>query len=192
MASMSSTVTRTASAIQSASAEVRIHGVAKYAVLFTLLIGVGALAYLTHFVPADLGLVAIGTGLTAALAYVVHEQERPHRMPGLPRYSTLAALTGAAVVYYLVGWLMTLPIVQLGAAMTWLALAFGYVMSTATEDRTRNLTANQANWITGFLGLGLVAMGWLQRDVTMAIAALVVTAFAVFPQVLHLSQDSAA
>ena len=188
---MNNTSTPTVSSFRTSTSEIRIAGTAKYVATLTLLVGVAFVAYVGKFLSNSLSLIAIGTGLTGLLAFLVHDQERPHRTTGLPKYTTVAAITGASILYYVVGWLAGLAFVPLGAALTWLMLVFGYVVMTAKEGRPASLSTAQATWLTGLLGLGLVAFAWIQRDLATASIALVVTGFAAFPQYFHLGSDSA-
>jgi hypothetical protein len=177
--------------LHATAATLSITGFAKYAVLATLTIGVAALSMLTKSVPSYVGLVAIGTGLTGILAHLIHGFESAHRSGGVPRYTTVAAISGASALYWVIGSLAVEPFVQIGAGITWLVLTFGYVATLQAEDKNPNFAATRSAWVTAFLGLGLTAVGWIQHDIGMTLVALVVTGFAVFPQLFHLTQDAA-
>ncbi|MDE1820416.1 MAG: hypothetical protein KGI98_06130 [Euryarchaeota archaeon] len=187
------------SAFPPAHAEVatlRLAGLTKYATLLTLLAGIGLLASLPNLLPPAFGIIALATGLTAILGYIVHDQEAPHRLKGLPRYTTVAALTGASAVYYFLGSLMTLStanasLIGASAVVTWIVLVFGYLMTVAHETKTGEFPATRAAWMTAFVGIILAALFWTAGATTHAMSALVVTCFAALPQMVHSTQDSA-
>jgi hypothetical protein len=176
-------------------ASLRLAGLPKYAMILTLLLGVAVVADLlagtVHGFPSWLGLIPIGTGLTGVLAYVVHDQERPHRSTGLPRYTTLAAIAGAGVLYYAVGSLAALPYVALAAGVTWFLFSGSYVTTVVAEGTRSEFNAKRATWLTGFLGLGITGLMWLAGSIEGAMVGMVATGFAVFPQMVHLSTDVA-
>lgn len=181
--------------VQSELTSIRLSGLPKYVMVATLLVGVAIVADLmvglVRGFPSWLGLVPIGTGLTGVLAYVVHDQESPHRTPGLPRYTTLAAISGAGVVYYLVGSMAALPYVSLAAAMTWLLFAFGYVTTVISEGHRSGFDAKRATWVTGFLGLAMAGLLWLAGSAEGTMVGVITTGFVTLPQMAHLTTDAA-